>query len=505
VHEAPLGPLCRNDGTPLDVQPLVRMIGPKALSRSQVKAQLAEQRGCASKVGKLMDRMFLTFRRNRLQRREPRQYHPTRAWQNKDTNDSTNSFPTDSTNHKSPGGLTSRITTLADLSNNTEERYSAPYKSSSEEDNDSDYGHESRSKSTQDLRRSGRKNGEGSSLSALSSRQYRLAKRIERKREGTGPDDREEELDYDFADTDEENTADMYESEGVSERIARRKTTKKNNPRGSHPPRPTGRGRAKSSSSYADTDLDAGETAKIKQKSPIFSRYVVPLGTEIDREWLQVDRQHDHQYCPQIGDRVVYFPQGHSALLSEFPARDRLLPWNSFNDRWPVVECQVRHISFDFPPTAELRRCSSVVAAITLVILRAPDKWKLHPSTGYMQVDLIKPRVTRHRENAEQTFTVNIRNWDEVPDFVVPYHMFARAMKAPWRAGMEITADYKASDAEIEINGEPMVQYRGKVVTLSSSTSEWPHSPWEALEVLWDTGVYNPNPMQYHITQLITV
>jgi hypothetical protein len=94
------------------------------------------------------------------------------------------------------------------------------------------------------------------------------------------------------------------------------------------------------------------------------------MGTDIDREWLQIDKQVETQYCPQIGDRVVYFPQGHSALLSEFPARDRLLPWNSFHARWPVVECEVREISFDFPPTAELRRCQSVVATITLAIVK---------------------------------------------------------------------------------------------------------------------------------------
>jgi hypothetical protein len=32
------------------------------------------------------------------------------------------------------------------------------------------------------------------------------------------------------------------------------------------------------------------------------------------------------------------------------------------------------------------------------------------------------------RGSAEQSFNVNIRNWDEVPDFIVPYHMFIRYM-----------------------------------------------------------------------------
>ena len=53
---------------------------------------------------------------------------------------------------------------------------------------------------------------------------------------------------------------------------------------------------------------------------------------------------------------------------------------------------------------------------------------------------------------------------------------------------MEITADYKATDEELEKTGEGVVQYRGRIVALSESTPDWPQSPWEALEVLWDTG-----------------
>jgi hypothetical protein len=159
-----------------------------------------------------------------------------------------------------------------------------------------------------------------------------------------------------------------------------------------------------------------------------------------------------------------------------------------------------------------------LIFILTSSPFKVPEKWKLYPTTGVMQCDLAMPRVTRG--SGEQSFNVNIRNWDEVPDFIVPYHMFIRygyecihmykhtyihkymhstmlyvciyiytsvhtnilvwyayihiykhiyiyvnifinrALITPWRAGMEITADYKATEEEIDRTGESTVQYR---------------------------------------------
>ena len=501
IYDAPRGPLCRYDGTPLEIQPKTRLTGPDPFSESHMKELLKGQKEASIKVAKLMDNMYLKFRRNRLNGRQPKPYHQSGIEPKAQTapfpSESKSSWPAGTGTRPSNGSM-GRVTTFADLRPGQQERFHGyddltAYKSSSEDGNDSDWdraeasdeGRSSskRSRQSKEVRRSGRRVGDNTS--SATSRQNRLLKRTERNR---GMQESEDEEDLDSADTDEENIQDIFGSDDDDERARRKRTNKKQIIKGT-------RGR-KSSIKMSNTDIEEMDgnftrppvVAKRSIKMQNTNKCSVPTGTDVDREWLQSDAQTAHQYCPQVGDRVVYFPQGHSALLSEFPARDRLLPWNSFNVRYPAVECTVRDIKFSFPPTAELRRCKSVVATINLVILRTPEKWKLHAHSGSMQVDFAVPRVSRHKENPEHSFSVDIRNWDDVPDFIVPYHLFAKALKCPWRAGMEITADYKATDEELEKTGEGVVQYRGRIVALSESTPDWPQSPWEALEVLWDTG-----------------
>jgi WD40 repeat protein len=218
VHEAPLGPLCRNDGTPLDRQPVGRMRGPEALSQSEVQALLAEQRKNAAKVGKLMDRTFLTFRRNRIQNREPKQYRNGHS-----TGSVTNGrYATDFRGVKSPANgsssssSSSRVMTLADYKNMPQPQG----ESSSEEDKEIDYVDADersyrRSVRNQEIRNKSR-NGHNS-------RKNRLAKRTEKKREmaGSGDENEYEIFDEETDNTDEETNADIYGSDGDGERSSR--------------------------------------------------------------------------------------------------------------------------------------------------------------------------------------------------------------------------------------------------------------------------------------------
>ncbi len=101
-----------------------------------------------------------------------------------------------------------------------------------------------------------------------------------------------------------------------------------------------------------------------------WNRRQVPLGlgTSIERSWIQRDGTNtdDHaKYCPQVGDKVVYFPQGHMESLQLF-AEDTSPPWLSFADRWPLVLCVVKAITYGFPTETEHAQCSSALAVLSL-------------------------------------------------------------------------------------------------------------------------------------------
>ena len=204
------------------------------------------------------------------------------------------------------------------------------------------------------------------------------------------------------------------------------------------------------------------------------------IGLKLDRTWLQSFTPHESLYAPQIGDHVIYFPQGHKEQLQRF-TEDVSPPWNSFPQKWPLVECIVRDITYRFPNDQELRWCNSMIAEVSLAIVGTPSRYNI-AVTGQYMVSFVPPRSTRHNAR-EQLITVTLRN-TQLPDFLVLFEIFQRTIRVAWHQGVKISVAYQEIDPE---NGEVIFkEYPGKVVSLSNSDPEWPNSPWEALEVTWD-------------------
>ena len=88
--------------------------------------------------------------------------------------------------------------------------------------------------------------------------------------------------------------------------------------------------------------------ARQSRSTPHWSREAVPLGVQVSRQWLQAQCATNHQYVPQVGDRVIYFPQGHVEALQLF-AEDTAPPWLAFPAKWPLVLCLVTDVRFSFP------------------------------------------------------------------------------------------------------------------------------------------------------------
>lgn len=211
---------------------------------------------------------------------------------------------------------------------------------------------------------------------------------------------------------------------------------------------------------------------------------VIPVGLEVNRAWLQSDVRTE-QYCPQLGDLVMYFPQGHIQWLQEFK-ETAAPPWNKFPGKFPLVECEVRDIRYSFPASEdEFYACHSVKATLVLVVTRIPTHSAI-TSNGYYKVALSSPRSTRNSSSSEITFEVVLRDWG-LPDFLVPSDVFLRSIKLPWHMGLKVNVVFKEHSDENE--GQQFVYrtYSAQVIRLINASSEWPQSPWDALEVRWDS------------------
>lgn len=237
----------------------------------------------------------------------------------------------------------------------------------------------------------------------------------------------------------------------------------------------------------------------------------VPVGEFIDRSWLQQDEPNDLQYCPQYRDHVVYFPQGHREHLHDFP-ENSAPPWISFGSKWPVIECRITQLSYEFPNQSEHRRCPSIVARIRLQVLGIPLKWGPGGSSSGITAAMYKEfgqlRATRHSTASELEFDVNLRS-ATAPDFIVPIHLYMRAATVKWRPGVRFQTYFKE---DTDFNGtrniitspqvnnisrnssapivgslsSDMAVYTGKVYRVGDSEpDEWPKSPWESLTVIW--------------------
>lgn len=164
-------------------------------------------------------------------------------------------------------------------------------------------------------------------------------------------------------------------------------------------------------------EADNQDSSEIQRQPPVYTlprgkwggqkgRRSVPMGVVVDREWLTQLEQADHLYCPQVGDLVYYFPEGHSELLCTFP-EDTKPPWNSFPQKWGVVQCRVIEINFDFPSRKEYEYCPSALATLTLVVVKTPSaKSNQGSATLPFKMDFIEPRATRHSQPVELTFQV---------------------------------------------------------------------------------------------------
>jgi WD40 repeat protein len=227
---------------------------------------------------------------------------------------------------------------------------------------------------------------------------------------------------------------------------------------------------------HAQTQRSAHRTEKWIADESGVGCLRIPLGNGAHRAWLQCDLQYDMLYVPQLGDEVVYVPQGHAKYLESFP-EEGVPACNRFRGS-PFVECTVVDIRYVFPNQHHYNLSRSVVALVTLAVTGTPTRVDIRHSKYIATV--VEPRATRRQE--QQLFVVSLRS-SSCADYVIPKVVFHRALTVAWHSNLRITSHFCDTDEQGRISFK---EYAGVVLNLEAAAPEWPLSPWMNLLVQWD-------------------
>lgn len=137
------------------------------------------------------------------------------------------------------------------------------------------------------------------------------------------------------------------------------------------------------------------------------------------RDWLRRS-SHSKSFLPQLGDYVVYFPQGHLQHLLEFGDAD--LPFTTYS----CCVCRVIGQSFAFPQ--HLCCSNSILLRLRLQAVAIPDPESQH-SNSPIQSFVQPPHILRL-----PSFQVTLRDCG-LPDYLVNLDTYSERMKHKWKVG----------------------------------------------------------------------
>ncbi|CAN0432201.1 unnamed protein product, partial [Laminaria digitata] len=162
--------------------------------------------------------------------------------------------------------------------------------------------------------------------------------------------------------------------------------------------------------------------------------------------------------CGQVGEVVMYLPQGHAAYLRIYP-ENKAPPYKLFKGRPAVVRCQVKEISYAFPTDHKDTDCYSVICHVTLDVLGFPARVSASVTARQSLVlatkgeyplaycsDSFGPAAGQGEPAA--TFSVSLRDSGAAADFLVPEKRYDLSLRRTWKLSERVMMEWKEEKEE---------------------------------------------------------
>ncbi|RLN93206.1 hypothetical protein BBJ28_00017721 [Nothophytophthora sp. Chile5] len=256
----------------------------------------------------------------------------------------------------------------------------------------------------------------------------------------------------------------------------------------------------------------------VARPEPVAKRF----GLTFHREWLQlVSLVTIHQYVPQVGDYVVYLPEGHEGYL-RFGGHRKPSYYGRLS-KFYAVKCRVVDVKYVFPLADEFLKCSTIKCEISLAVLAVPSsavrstgdadeehkQGEEEPDAGVAAGDDTNPSLFNPESSRFAEFTsVNdqlapttsepstrfsfkmLYHSNDVANFLVLDHVYDSGVCGNWRVGDRVQMPYVQLDAHgYEIESKMSYGAIASITPKPLASNRAPRSlsPWECIEVEWDS------------------
>lgn len=262
--------------------------------------------------------------------------------------------------------------------------------------------------------------------------------------------------------------------------------------------------------SHEQHDDNSAGTRLTVQAESVSKRF----GLQFHREWLQqVDLSGKQQYVPQVGDFVVYFPQGHQAYLRCF---------SSGNDRNPIspriachfaVRCKVINIDYVFPAIEEYDQTQTIRCELTLSVLAVPtsristsleESNRGWDTNGRYQMEALDQDFASYfrtfqsvDENLQTCLNDTTRHFQfklqyhshDVANFLILDYQYMNGVNHKWKLGDRVETPFVLLDKYgMEIESKLSCGTISAINVHKSTAEGISCSSYECIKVSWDDG-----------------
>lgn len=228
-------------------------------------------------------------------------------------------------------------------------------------------------------------------------------------------------------------------------------------------------------------------------------------GEDLRRAWVSriSPPKNQRNYCPQVGDSVVYIPRAHSETLKKFPISGYSPPWAAWPTAypWPVVRCKVTHVRYRFPYDMYYNSRSrddkllGVAAIYTLEITGVPTQ-QSGRTLPWPAPSFVSPVAIRTRSVGSIKFEVTVFESNE-EEFLVPDYQYLWRVKELEKAieandgtvsGLSVTVCYPNDRTDRE--DADYLEFDAQLVNIAETSNDEFH--------LIDSG-HNALTLQWHV------